>query len=76
MFNKVVNISFKTRNSLRGMFIHGNDYADLKTKNFWRFVSESRLEDWKKTKDMGLIRMYNGSEFTKLTVAKDVPVSS
>ena len=74
MFTKLVNISFKTRNSLRGMFINGNDYADLKSKNFWRIITESRLEDWKKTKDMGLVRMYNGSEFTKLTVSKDAPV--
>jgi hypothetical protein len=67
-FTKLVNISFKTRNNLRGMFIQTKDYEDLKAKNFWRVIAESRIEDWKKTNDMGLGRIYSGSDFTKLTV--------
>ena len=67
-FSKIVNISFKTRNNLRGMFVAGNDYEDLKTKNFWRVIAESRIEEWRKTNDMGLGRIYSGSDFTKLVV--------
>lgn len=50
------------------MFIQTNDYEDLKAKNFWRVIAESRIEDWKRTNDMGLGRIYSGSDFTKLTV--------
>ena len=67
-FSKIVVISFKTRNTMRGIFLNTGDFDHLKTKNFWRILPESRLEDWKKTKDNGLARIYNGSEFTKLTV--------
>ncbi len=65
-FSKVVSISFKTRNNLRGMFLNTGDYEDLKSKNFWRIIAESKVEDFKRTRDMGLARIYNGSEFTKL----------
>jgi hypothetical protein len=63
---KIININFKKRNSIRGMFVHTVDFEDLKSKNLWRIITESRIEDWKKTKDMGLSRIYSGSDFTKL----------
>ena len=61
-----VRISFKTRKPFIGIFIDTPDYAELKSKNFWRIVSESSTEDYKKTKNTGLARIFNGAEFTKL----------
>lgn len=65
----LVRISFKTRNSILGIFIQTADFNDLKVKNFWRIVSEANVEKWEKSKDMNLCRMFNGAEFTKLAVA-------
>ncbi|MBV9961954.1 MAG: short-chain dehydrogenase [Parafilimonas sp.] len=67
--NPLVRISFKTRNSVVGIFIHTPDFDDLKAKNFWRIVSQANFEQWKKSKDFSLCRMFNGSEFTKLSAA-------
>ena len=39
--NSQVNIHFKQRDTVKGVFIRNNDYDDLKSKNFWRIVSES-----------------------------------
>jgi len=49
------------------MFIHTDDYVELKSKNFWRIVPSSRLEEFKSTKDMSLSRLFNGTEFTRLS---------
>jgi len=65
---KVVDINFKKRNSIRGIFVNTNDFEDLKSKNLWRIITEARIEDWKKTKDMGLSRIYSGADFTRLKV--------
>ncbi|TAD81880.1 MAG: short-chain dehydrogenase [Bacteroidetes bacterium] len=64
-----VKISFKTRNMLLGMFIDSPEYRDLKAKNYWRIVPVTNIERWKKTKDMSLVKIYNGVEFTKLAAA-------
>ncbi|MEP6465166.1 MAG: short-chain dehydrogenase [Parafilimonas sp.] len=64
--NSLVRISFKTRNSIQGIFIQTPDFNELKSKNFWRIVSEANFEQWKKSKDYNLCRMFNGAEFTKL----------
>ena len=58
---------------MRGMFLNTGDYEDLKTKNFWRIIAETKLDDFKRTRDMGLARIYNGSEFTKLSAAPQQP---
>ena len=65
--NQKVNIHFKTRSTITGMFIRTDDYTELKSKNFWRIVPSSRLEEWKNTKDMSLSRLFSGSEFTRLS---------
>jgi hypothetical protein len=65
----LIRISFKTRNSVTGIFIQTPDFNELKSKNFWRIVSEANFEKWQKTKDFSLCRMFNGTEFTKLAVA-------
>jgi len=67
--NSVIRISFKTRNSILGIFIETPDFNELKSKNFWRIVSEANIEQWKKSRDFNLCRMFNGAEFTKLSVA-------
>jgi hypothetical protein len=65
--NQPVKIFFKTRNTLEGIFIKTPDYSELKSKNFWRIVTGSNLETYKKSKDLSLARMFNGAEFTKLS---------
>jgi len=65
--NHYVNIHFKQRNTITGMFIRMDDYNEMKNKNFWRIVPKSRLEEWKTTKDLSLSRLFNGTEFTRLS---------
>ncbi|RXK58926.1 short-chain dehydrogenase [Lacibacter luteus] len=67
--SKKVNIFFKQRSTVKGIFIHNNDYEELKNKNFWRIVSEAKIEEWSRTKDASLARIFNGAEFTKLSEA-------
>lgn len=62
-----VNIHFKERSTVIGLFIQGNDYSELKSKNFWRIVSSTYLNEWKETKNMNLARIYNGISFTRLS---------
>jgi hypothetical protein len=64
-----VKISFKTRQPLAGIFIKTADYGELKSKNFWRIVWESNIDNYKKTKDISLARIFNGTEITKLSAA-------
>jgi hypothetical protein len=45
-------IHFKTRSTIRGRFIISTDYREMKLKNFWRIVPESRMTEWEKTKDL------------------------
>ena len=61
-----VSISFRQRNAIMGLFIQWKDYDEMKTKNFWRIVPESKIEEWQKTKDPGLARLFSGNDFTKL----------
>ena len=67
--DSVVRISFKTRNSVLGIFIQTPEFNDLKLKNFWRIVSQANFEQWQKTHDYNLCRIFNGAEFTKLAAA-------
>ena len=61
-----VQIYFKTRSSILGLFIQTGDYQELKTKNYWRIVSEGNIEEYKKSNDINLTRIFNGVEFTRL----------
>lgn len=63
---KPVQISFKSRNSIMGVFIKTTDYNELKSKNFWRIVGESNIDAYEKSQDINLGRIYNGMEFTRL----------
>lgn len=64
---KPVKIFFRTRNTIEGVFLKTHDYNELKSKNFWRIVTGLYLEDYKRTKDVNLAKMFNGVEFTKLS---------
>ncbi len=33
---------------------------------FWRIVTNTSIETWKKTKDVNLAKIFNGTEFTRL----------
>lgn len=65
-----INIHFKQRSTVTGLFVKTPDYKDLKSKNFWRIVSKADFEQWKKTRNMNLVKIFNGTEFTKLAEAK------
>lgn len=62
-----VNIHFKERSTVTGLFIRGVDYEELKSKNFWRIVSSTYIDKWKMTNDVNLARIYNGLSFTRLS---------
>ena len=64
---KEIKIHFKTRSTITGIFIKGNDYNELRSKNFWRIVTQTSIDSWKKTKDVGLAKIFNGMEFTRLS---------
>lgn len=68
---KSVKIEFKKRNTIVGIFVKSPDYEDLKAKNFWRIVSETHIPEWKKTNDNKLSKIFSGSEFTRLSPAKE-----
>ena len=60
-------VFFKSRSTVEGVFIKANDYQELKKKNFWRIVAATRIDEYQKSKDINLSRIFNGSEFTKLS---------
>jgi hypothetical protein len=57
---KEIKIYFKQRSTI-------NDYDELRSKNFWRIVTNTSIETWKKTKDANLAKIFNGMEFTRLS---------
>lgn len=59
-------IRFKTRNAIKGLFIKTRDYDELSRKNLWRIVNETHIDEYKKTNNENLARIFNGTEFTKL----------
>lgn len=65
--NAKVNIHFKQRNTVIGVFIRTGDYDELKSKNLWRIVSDSKVKEWEETQDYNLGRIFNGAEFTRLS---------
>jgi hypothetical protein len=66
----VITISFKSRNNIKALFIQMPDFNELKVKNFWRVIPEKSIAEWKKSRNMNLARIFNGQEFTKLSVDK------
>ena len=68
--NPFIKVEFKKRNTITGLFVKLADYDELKAKNFWRLVTETNLEQWHKKKDINDVKLFNGSEFTRLSVVK------
>lgn len=64
--NQVYAISFKSRNTMKGLFLKTADYKDLSKKNLWRIVSEKNIEAYQKTSDGNLARIFNGTDITRL----------
>ncbi len=62
-----VNIFFKARNTMKGVFVMNNDYDELKSKNYWRIVTDSKIAEWEKSKDNNLAKLFSGNDFTKLS---------
>ena len=69
--NNYVKISFRQREAIYGLFIRDKDFKDLKSKNFWRIVTRSHFDEYNKSKNAGLAKIFSGSEFSKLTLYKD-----
>lgn len=63
-----VQINFKTRSAIVGLFIQTGDYEELKTKNFWRIVAQLNIDEYRKSNDINLTRIFNGAEFTRLSL--------
>ncbi|RFM29678.1 short-chain dehydrogenase [Deminuibacter soli] len=71
---KEIRIDFKKRVAMSGLFIKGNDYADLESKNFWRIVSHKNIDQWKLSGDLDLAKIFSGAEFQRLRLAQAEPV--
>jgi len=70
--NKYVKIDFKGRESLYGIFLtDGNDFRDMMSKNFWRVVSRRHFDEYNKSRNPNLARIFNGTAFTKLSLLAD-----
>lgn len=52
---------------VEGIFIKAPDFLELKKKNFWRIVTVNKLQEYQKSKDLNLSRIFNGQEFVKLS---------
>jgi hypothetical protein len=66
--NNYVKIDFKKRDSIYGLFVKDRDYNDLKSKNFWRIVTRPHFDEYNKSKNVNLAKIFSGSDFTRLTV--------
>ncbi len=62
-----IKIAFRKRESFYGLFLKGDDFTYLKSKNFWRIVPQSQLSAFSKSKDRNLAKIFSGSEFAKLS---------
>ena len=67
-----VKIDFKTRESVYGLFVtESKDYGDLSSKNFWRIVTRKNFDNYSRSKSLDFARIFNGSEFTRLSLLTD-----
>jgi len=69
--DKYVKIEFGKREPIYGIFITDQDYKDLSAKNFWRIVTSKNFDAYNKSKDVNLARLFNGSEFSKLSLLSE-----
>jgi hypothetical protein len=69
--DKYVKIEFSKREPIYGIFVTDADYTDLSAKNFWRIVTSRNFDAYNKSKDINLARIFNGSEFSKLSLLSE-----
>lgn len=69
--NKHVKIEFSKRDPIYGIFITDADYQELSGKNFWRIVTSKNFDAYSKKNDINLAKLFNGSEFSKLSLLTD-----
>ena len=69
--NSYVKIDFKKREPIYGLFVQDGDYNDLKSKNFWRIVTRKHFDEYSKSKNVNLAKIFNGSEFSRLSLLTD-----
>ena len=69
-----VKIEFKKRNSIVGIFVESPGYDELKSKNFWRIVSETNITEWKQSQDNKLAKIFSGAEFNRISLPKQSAV--
>jgi hypothetical protein len=71
--DECVKITFKKRNPVYGLFLKDHkDYTELKSKNFWRVVPQSQIDAYRGSKNVGLAKIFSGSDFSKLIVSLGV----
>jgi hypothetical protein len=66
-----VKITFKKRDAVYGLFVKDKDYSYLKSKNFWRIVTRTHFDEYNRSQNLSLARIFNGSEFSRLTLYKE-----
>lgn len=69
--DKYVKVEFSKRDPIYGIFITDGDYRDLSAKNFWRIVTSKNFDAYNKNKDVNLARIFNGFEFSKLSLLSE-----
>ncbi|HEX2607026.1 MAG TPA: short-chain dehydrogenase [Flavisolibacter sp.] len=65
---KLIRFEMKKRNPIRGLIVQARDYHDLKSKNFWRIVSQTNMAAYQKTNDINLAKIFSGNDFAKLSL--------
>ncbi len=65
----MVKVYFKKRDAIKGVFVRDRDFAHLKSKNFWRIVSPIHLDEYKRSGNINLARIFNGSDFSRITLS-------
>jgi len=68
--NKTIDINFKGRSPVTGLFVRTSDYDELKAKNLWRIVQASQLQKWTETNDINVAKIFNGASFSSLSETK------
>jgi hypothetical protein len=66
-----VKIDFKKRDTIYGLFVKDKDYRDLKSKNFWRIVTRTHFDEYNKSKNLNLAKIFNGAEFSRLSLLSE-----
>ena len=69
--NKYVKIEFNKRPAIYGFFIALDDFSYLSSKNFWRVVTKNKFDEYAHSKNNDLARIFNGSEFSRLSLLRD-----